>query len=48
MKNGEIVEQGSHKDLRSMHGYYYQLIQKQLGDHPDLSISRDSTNDVIE
>lgn len=42
MKNGQIVETGSHRELRAQGGYYYQLIQKQLGDHPELvSPSRD-------
>jgi ABC-type multidrug transport system fused ATPase/permease subunit len=34
MKNGQIVEVGSHKQLKAMKGYYYQLIEKQLGDNP--------------
>ena len=30
MKDGEIVENGNHRDLISQEGYYYSLIQKQL------------------
>ena len=39
MKNGEVVEVGSHKQLRGQKGYYYQLIEKQLSDNPELSPS---------
>jgi ABC-type multidrug transport system fused ATPase/permease subunit len=39
MKNGQVVEIGSHKDLRALKGYYYQLIEKQLGDNPELNLS---------
>ena len=32
MKEGRIVESGSHGDLLKKEGYYYELIQKQLHD----------------
>ena len=31
MKDGQIVEMGSHNYLKSLKGYYYQLVLKQLG-----------------
>lgn len=36
MRNGKIVETGTHRELREQGGYYYQLIQKQLEDAPEL------------
>jgi ATP-binding cassette subfamily B protein len=30
MRNGQIVEQGSHKDLLAEHGFYEQLYQSQF------------------
>lgn len=37
MKNGEIVEQGTHRYLKNLGGYYYDLIKKQLDTNPELN-----------
>jgi ABC-type multidrug transport system fused ATPase/permease subunit len=37
MKGGQVVEEGSHRELKDMRGYYYQLVEKQLGDNPSRS-----------
>lgn len=32
MKSGEVIESGSHHQLKELRGFYYKLVEKQLGD----------------
>ena len=43
MKSGQIQETGSHSDLLEKHGYYYELIEKQLADGGESNISERSS-----
>lgn len=38
VKNGRIVEQGSHEELLGLHGYYYELYTRQYEDEATASI----------
>ena len=33
MKEGKIIEEGTHEELKLKKGYYYELVQKQLQEH---------------
>ena len=30
MKDGKLIEEGSHEELKAKKGYYYELVEKQL------------------
>ena len=41
MKEGNVVEEGTHASLKARRGYYYELVLKQLTDEDSMEESRE-------